>query len=100
MRRLSAVTPRWYTPRGGTHVPDAHGQDNELMQYSFLKVFADDRTIDADELRFLERLATRDDVVDQAEKDVLRAIFDRVTPDTVTPGVWLEMETFRQRYDF
>lgn len=81
-------------------MPEGRGQDNELMQYSFLKVFANDRTIDGDELRFLERLATRDDVVDDAEKDILRAIFHRVTPETVAPGVWLEMETFRQRYGF
>jgi hypothetical protein len=81
-------------------VPETRGQDNELMQYSFLKVFADNRTIDADELRFLERLALRDHRVDDRERATLRAIFERVTTATVTPEVWLEMQTFRQRHAF
>lgn len=81
-------------------MPETRGQDNELMQYSFLKVFADNRTIDADELRFLERLALRDQVVDNRERSTLRAIFERVTEEMVTPDVWLEMRTFRRRHAF
>ena len=74
--------------------------DNAIMQYSFLAVFANDRTIDAGELEFLKRLALRDQVVDEAERRVLAAIFGRVTRETVTPDVWLEMEQFRQRHRF
>jgi hypothetical protein len=74
------------------------GQANEIMQYSFLKIFADDRTIDQAELQFIERLALKDGQVDDSERNILKAIFDRVTPDMVTPTVWLEIEGFRQRY--
>jgi hypothetical protein len=74
------------------------GQANEIMQYSFLKIFADDRTIDQAELQFIERLALKDGAVDDSERNILKAIFDRVTPDMVTPTVWLEIESFRQRY--
>jgi hypothetical protein len=74
------------------------GQANEIMQYSFLKIFADDRTIDRAELQFIERLALKDGEVDDSERNILKAIFDRVTPDMVTPTVWLEIEGFRQRY--
>jgi hypothetical protein len=74
------------------------GQANEIMQYSFLKIFADDRTIDQAELQFIERLALKDGKVDDSERNILKAIFDRVTPDMVTPTVWLEIEGFRQRY--
>jgi hypothetical protein len=61
---------------------------NALMQYSFLRVFANDGTIDAAELAMLERLALRDGVVDEAERNVLSRIFARVSPDTVPAGVW------------
>jgi hypothetical protein len=74
------------------------GQANEIMQYSFLKIFADDRTIDQAELQFIERLALKDGEVDESERGILKAIFDRVTPEMVTPVVWLEIEEFRQRY--
>ncbi len=76
------------------------GQANEIMQYSFLVVFANDRTIDAGELAFLKRLALADSVVDEGEKKMLRAIFGRVTQDMVAPPVWAEMETFRRRHAF
>jgi len=55
----------------------------ELAGYSFLVVFANDRTIDDAELAMLERLALEDGVVDDAEREVLRNIFNRVTPEQV-----------------
>lgn len=72
---------------------------NAIMQYSFLRVFANDGTIDADELAMLERLALEDGVVDDQERAVLSRIFARVHEDTVTPDVWAEVSSFKQRYD-
>ncbi len=72
---------------------------NAIMQYSFLRVFANDGTIDAGELAMLEKLALEDGVVDDRERAVLSRIFGRVSEDTVTPDVWNEVCRFKQRYD-
>lgn len=72
---------------------------NAIMQYSFLRVFANDGTIDADELAMLERLALRDGVVDDKERMVLSRIFSRVAPDTVSPSIWDEICRFKAAHD-
>jgi hypothetical protein len=71
---------------------------NAIMQYSFLSVFANDGTIDADELAMLQRLALRDGIVDEKERAVLSRIFARVEPDTVSPGIWDEICRFKADY--
>jgi hypothetical protein len=58
------------------------------MQYSFLRVFANDNTIDDAELGMLMRLALRDEQVDENEKRVLAGIFGRVSAETVSAEVW------------
>jgi len=72
--------------------------DGRLSEYSFLRVFADDGTIDADELAMLERLALEDRQVDAEERNVLAAIFARVVPEQVDPNVWLEIQAFKSRF--
>ncbi len=47
------------------------------IAWNAIKVFSDDGTIDEGELNFLLGLALRDKSVDEDEKRVLRAIFDR-----------------------
>ena len=69
-----------------------------LAAYSFLVVFANDRTISQEELGMLERIAMADDVIDDAERQVLRNIFSRVSREGVTPDVWESMEEFRAKY--
>ena len=49
------------------------------MQYSFLRVFANDSTADAHELAMLERLALKEGIVDDHERSVLSRIFGRMT---------------------
>jgi hypothetical protein len=71
---------------------------NAIMQYSFLHVFANDRTIDADELAMLEKLALADAQVDDDERAVLARIFARVTQDSVTADVWIEVCRFKARH--
>jgi hypothetical protein len=66
-----------------------------LAAYSFLVVFANDGTISSDELKMLERIATEDNVVDDAEKQVLRTIFARVTQENTSPEVWEDVQRFR-----
>lgn len=66
---------------------DDHSEAQAIMRYSFLRVFANDRTIDQDELAFMARLALRDGAVDPAEREILDRIFSRVSPDAVSPNV-------------
>ncbi len=70
----------------------------DIQRYSFLTVFANDATIDADELAFMQRLALADGKVDDREREVLRDIFSRVSEDTVAPEVWAEIQSFQSIY--
>ena len=71
---------------------------NAIMQYSFLHVFANDGTIDAEELAMLEKLAMSDGVVDERERSVLSGIFARVSQDTTTPETWAAICDFKSRF--
>ena len=75
-----------------------HSGVKDIVEYSFLHVFANDRTIDAGELAFLEKLALEDGVVDDEERRVLCNIFSRVSEDTVSPEVWQEICRFKRAY--
>ena len=68
----------------------------ELIGYSFLVVFANDDTIDEDELLLMEKLALEDHVVDEDEKKALRAIFDRVDTRKLATQVSEEINRFRE----
>ena len=71
---------------------------NAIMQYSFLRVFADDGTISADELAMFERLALQDGQVDEKERSVLSRIFARVDEHSVSAEVWQAISSFKARH--
>ena len=71
---------------------------SHILQYSFLKVFADDEMIDAGEWAMLKKLALADGVVDDKEREVLAKIFDRVDPKSLDPKVREEIERFRAEH--
>ena len=71
-----------------------------MIQYSFLKVFADDEMIDAGDWAILKKLALADGVVDENERMVLSKIFDRVDPRSLEPKVREEIESFRAEHGF
>src|SRR4026207_802774 len=72
---------------------------NAIMQYSFLHVFANDRTIDSRELAMLQKLALSDSQVDDQERAVLSRVFSRISETTVSPDVWQEVCQFKERYE-
>ena len=72
---------------------------NAIMQYSFLKVFANDGVIDASELAMMERLALEDGQVDDRERAVLSGVFARVDRQSLDPGVRDEIVRFKAQYD-
>jgi hypothetical protein len=73
-------------------------QAQAIARYSFLRVFANDRTIDPGELDLMVRLAMRDHVVDAAERETLNRIFSRVSPETADPDVWRDIQLFRRKH--
>ena len=70
----------------------------DLIGYSFLVAFANDDTIDDEELAFLERLALEDHVVDDQEREALRRIFTRVDDQKTANTVLAELKRFRARH--
>ena len=71
---------------------------SDIVQHSFLKVFADDEMIDAGDWALLKKLALADGVVDAQEREVLARIFDRVDPKSLDPKVRKEIEDFRAEH--
>lgn len=72
---------------------------NAIMQYSFIRIFANDGTIDADELAMLERLAMADGLVDDRERNVLASIFSRINMDTVPADVLESIQKFKALHE-
>ena len=68
---------------------------NAIMQYSFIRIFANDGTIDTDELAMLERLAMADGMVDDRERNVLASIFSRANPACMSADVLDSIEKFK-----
>ncbi|MEQ9399168.1 MAG: hypothetical protein RJQ04_08340 [Longimicrobiales bacterium] len=79
-------------------MPDEGSRAGDIQRYSFLRVFANDPTIDAGELAFMQRMALADGRIDDRERATLETIFSRVSPDTVEPEVWAEIERFKARH--
>lgn len=70
----------------------------EMMNYANLEVFANDGTLDRDELGFLMGLALQDEVLDDREKTVLKAVFDRVPLNDVDAQVKERMQAIREKH--
>jgi len=73
-------------------------QARGIMQYSFLVAFANDGTLEAAEVEFMKKLALEDGVIDDEEKEVFRAIFARISKDTVSADTWAEIQKFRKEF--
>ena len=78
-----------------THDHDSNA--DAIRGYSFLKIFADNDSLNADEMAFIERLALEDRVVDDKERAVLAAIFERAQSLGVTPAVAAEIAAFKKK---
>ena len=68
------------------------------LAYSSIPVFADDGTIDMEELNFLIGLALKDGKVDEEEKRVLGNIFAQVPQSELTPKVRERINEIKKRY--
>jgi hypothetical protein len=66
------------------------------LAYASLAMFADDGTLDIEELEMLLEVALRDGVITDGEKEVLRGVFNRILEPDVTADVWQRMQEVRQ----
>ena len=73
--------------------------EKQLIEYSFLVVFANDDTISEGELKMIEKLALEDGKVDEKEKAVIRNIFKRANKEHMDQATRDEMERFRKKYN-
>ena len=73
---------------------------NAIMNYSFLVAFANDGTVDRNELEFIKKLALKDGVVDEEEKNVLKKIFERAESRNLDKKTSNEIKQFRSEYGF
>ena len=71
---------------------------NAIMQYSFLRVFANDGTSTCRRTGNAREASPEDGIVDDREREVLACIFERVNAETVSPEVWQEITQFKSRY--
>lgn len=76
----------------------AQNQDGIELAYASLAVFADDGTIDMNELSSLLRLAMRDGEFSESEKAVLRNVFNRVLEEDVDGNVWERIQGIRRMH--
>ncbi len=68
------------------------------LAYSSIRVFADDGTVDMNELNFLLGLALRDGEVDDDEKRVLGNIFKQAEESALSTAVRVRIGEIRRKY--
>ena len=78
-------------------IPESSSAD-DLVRWSFLVLFAKDDVVDQEEFEVLERLALRDGMIDEEERDVLGHIFDRVDMEAMDPEVVEEISEFKREF--
>lgn len=80
--------------------PKSRKPDQQGIQlaYASLAVFADDGRLDIGELNFLLGMALRDGKISDAEKEVLRGIFNRILEEDVSAEVWTRIQAVRKQH--
>ncbi len=68
------------------------------LAYASLVMYADDGTLDEKELTTLLQIATRDGGISGKEKEILRALFNRIREEEVSAGVWAHIQDVRKQH--
>lgn len=68
------------------------------LAHASLVLWAEDGTLDAQELDTLLNIALRDGVISENEKDVLRGVFNRVHEEDVDGDVWTKIQAIRKQH--
>ena len=80
-------------------MPDTDSRAREIMNYSFLVAFANDGILDSRELEFMKKLALKDGKVDDEERKVLSAVFERANKHNLDENTAAEIKEFRSKYE-
>lgn len=78
--------------------PDEQRHNIELAYASFA-VFADDGTIDTDELNFILGMALKDGKVTEEERRILNNVFNRIREEDVASPVWERIQAVRLQHN-
>lgn len=68
------------------------------LAYSAIKIFANDGTIDMNELNFLLGLALKDNQIDEDERRVLANIFDKAESTKLSAAVRWRIRDARRKH--
>ena len=68
------------------------------LAYASLALYADDGTLDIEELNMLIDVALRDGVINDGEKEVLRGVFNRILEPNVDADVWKRIQGVRDKH--
>jgi hypothetical protein len=68
------------------------------LAYASLVMYADDGKLDEKELTTLLHIATRDGKINEREKDILRALFNRIHEEDVSADVWNHIQAVRKQH--
>lgn len=73
-------------------------QSSVELAYASLVMYADDGTLDEKELTTLLHIATRDGKINEKEKEILRALFNRIHEEEVSGDVWDHIQQVRKQH--
>lgn len=77
---------------------DGIDKSSRELAYVSLAAFADDGTLDMEEIDGLLHVALRDGKITDGEKEVLRGVFNRVLEQDVSGEVWDRIQQVRSEY--
>ena len=78
--------------------PEPRDESGIELAYASLVLWADDGTLDTQELDTLLNIALRDGVITDSEKDVLRGVFNRIHEEDVPAEVWNKIQDIRKQH--
>lgn len=78
--------------------PESSNRGGIELAHASLVLWAEDGTLDAEELDTLLNIALRDGVISESEKDVLRGVFNRIHEEDVDGDVWAKIQEIRKQH--
>lgn len=69
------------------------------LAYASFAIFADDGSIDMEELNFLLGIALRDGKISDHERDILANVFNRFDEADVSAKVWTRVQEVRRLHN-
>ena len=78
--------------------PSGVDQSSVELAYASLVMYADDGKLDERELTTLLQIATRDGRISDREKEILRALFNRIHEEEVSAEVWDHIQEVRKQH--